>query len=189
MTLDLIVIGTGAAGSSVARRCRSAGWNVAIVDSRPYGGTCAQRGCDPKRVLVGAAEAVHAARRLAGKGVGGESVAVHWSDLAQLKRTFTDPVAERSEQGLAEAGIETLHGRARFVGPNTVRVGERVIDARHIHIATGAMPAKLPIAGEDLLTSSDQFLELTELLRRIAFLVAASSHSNSRTYAQSPAGT
>ena len=45
-----------------------------------------------------------------------------------------------------------------------------MIEARHIHIATGAMPAKLPIAGEDLLTSSDQFLELTELPRRIAFL-------------------
>ena len=82
------------------------------------------------------------------KGVDGESVAVHWSDLAQFKRTFTDPVAERSEQGLAKAGIETLHGRARFVGRNTIRVGERVIEARHIHIATGAMPAKLPIEGE-----------------------------------------
>ena len=170
MTFDLIVIGTGTAGSSVARRCRSAGWNVAIVDSRPYGGTCALRGCDPKKVLVGAAEAVHAARRLVRKGVSGESVAVHWSDLAQFKRTFTDPVAERSEQGLAKAGIETLHGRARFVGRNTICVGERVIEARHIHIATGAMPAKLPIAGEDLLTSSERFLELTELPRRIAFL-------------------
>ena len=156
-------------GFSVAQRCRFAGWNVAIVDSRPYGGTCALRGCDPKKVLVGAAEAVHAARRLVRKGVGGESVAVHWSDLAQFKRTFTDPVAERSEQGLAKA-IETMHGRARFVGRNTIRVGERVIEARHIHIATGAMPAKLPIAGEDLLTSSEQFLEVTELPRRIAFL-------------------
>ena len=45
-----------------------------------------------------------------------------------------------------------------------------MIEARHIHIATGAMPARLRIAGEDLLTSSDQFLDLTELPRRIAFL-------------------
>jgi glutathione reductase (NADPH) len=170
MAFDLIVIGTGSAGSAVARRCRAAGWKVAIVDSRPYGGTCAQRGCDPKKVLVGAAEAVHAARRLRGKGVASDSIAIRWPDLAQFKRTFTDPVAERSEQGLAEAGIETLHGRARFVGRNAIRVGERVIEARHIHVVTGAMPAKLRITGEDLLTSSDQFLELTELPRRIVFL-------------------
>ena len=47
-TFDLIVIGTGVAASTVAWKCRSAGWSVAIVDSRPFGGTCALRGCDPK---------------------------------------------------------------------------------------------------------------------------------------------
>ena len=46
---DLIVIGTGA-----AFECHKAGWSVAIIDSRPYGGTCELRGCDPKKVLVGA---------------------------------------------------------------------------------------------------------------------------------------
>ncbi|MDQ3414530.1 MAG: FAD-dependent oxidoreductase, partial [Verrucomicrobiota bacterium] len=55
---DLVVIGTGAAASSVAYKCRAAGWEVAIVDSRPFGGTCALRGCDPKKVLVGAAELI-----------------------------------------------------------------------------------------------------------------------------------
>jgi glutathione reductase (NADPH) len=47
---DLVVIGTGAAASPVASRCRSAGWQVAVIDSRPFGGTCALRGCDPKKV-------------------------------------------------------------------------------------------------------------------------------------------
>jgi len=51
---DVVVIGTGAAASTVATRCRAAGWQVAITDSRPFGGTCALRGCDPKKVLVGA---------------------------------------------------------------------------------------------------------------------------------------
>jgi glutathione reductase (NADPH) len=50
---DLVVIGTGAAASAVAFRCQSAGWSVAILDSRPFGGTCALRGYDPKKVLVG----------------------------------------------------------------------------------------------------------------------------------------
>lgn len=55
-TFDLVVIGTGSAASTVASQCRAAGWQTAIVDSRPFGGTCALRGCDPKKVLVGAAE-------------------------------------------------------------------------------------------------------------------------------------
>jgi glutathione reductase (NADPH) len=169
-TLDLIVIGTGSAGAGVARRCRAAGWTVAIIDSRPFGGTCAQRGCDPKKVLVGAAEAIHAARRLGGKGVSADTLAIRWADLVRFKRTFTEPVAERSDKGFTATGIETLHGRARFVDPHAIRVDDRVMSARHIHIATGAMPAKLRIPGEELLTSSDQFLELTELPRRIVFL-------------------
>ena len=65
---DLIVIGTGVAGSIAAYKCRSAGWKVAIVDSQPFGGTCANRGCDPKKVLVGAAELVDWNRRMKGRG-------------------------------------------------------------------------------------------------------------------------
>lgn len=49
---DLVVLGTGSGASSVAFECRSAGWEVAVVDARPFGGTCALRGCDPKKVLV-----------------------------------------------------------------------------------------------------------------------------------------
>ena len=56
-SFDVIVIGTGSAASVVAMSCRQAGWEVAIIDSRPYGGTCALRGCDPKKVLVGACSA------------------------------------------------------------------------------------------------------------------------------------
>ena len=48
-SFDLVVIGTGSAASTVASQCRAAGWQVAIVDSRPFGGTCVLRGCDPKR--------------------------------------------------------------------------------------------------------------------------------------------
>ena len=50
--VDLIVIGTGAGAGSVACKCRSAGWSVTVVDSRPCGATCQRRWCDPKKVLV-----------------------------------------------------------------------------------------------------------------------------------------
>lgn len=51
-SFDLVVLGTGAGGSAPASKCRAAGWRVAVVDDQAYGGTCALRGCDQKKVLV-----------------------------------------------------------------------------------------------------------------------------------------
>jgi glutathione reductase (NADPH) len=70
---DLVVLGTGAGASTVAVKCRRAGWEVAIVDALPYGGTCALRGCDPKKVLVGAAQVIDSAERFRARGVAGEA--------------------------------------------------------------------------------------------------------------------
>jgi len=94
---DLIVIGTGAAGSNAAQECRKAGWEVAIIDSRPFGGTCALRGCDPKKVLVGAAELISWHNRMHGKGLTG-SAEIDWTSLMRFKRTFTEPVPENKEK-------------------------------------------------------------------------------------------
>src|SRR5947207_10573465 len=106
---DLICIGTGSAASTVASRCRAAGWSVAIIDKRPFGGTCALRGCDPKKVLVGAADAVDGARRLKAKGVGGSGVEIQWPALMRFKRTFTEPAPEAKENSFRKAGIAMFH--------------------------------------------------------------------------------
>ncbi|HUZ69252.1 MAG TPA: FAD-dependent oxidoreductase, partial [Candidatus Saccharimonadales bacterium] len=57
-TVDVVVLGSGSGAQNVAYGCREAGWSVAVIDSRPFGGTCQLRGCDPKKVLVGASELV-----------------------------------------------------------------------------------------------------------------------------------
>jgi glutathione reductase (NADPH) len=166
---DLVAIGTGSGASAVAHRCRSAGWKVAIVDSRPFGGTCALRGCDPKKVLVGAADAIDWTRRMEGKGIRGES-RIEWSELMRFKRSLIEGVPKDREEGFARAGIAAFHGRARFVGPTSVRVGETVLGARYVVVAAGMRPADLKIPGMEHLTTSDRFLELDELPRRIAFV-------------------
>ena len=115
---DLVVIGTGSAASTVASRCRSAGWTVAVIDSRPFGGTCAVRGCDPKKVLVAAAEALHWGHRLTGRGVEPGDTRIDWRELMAFKRTFTGPVPENHEQWFAEH---------RFVWRRARRAPQRVL--------------------------------------------------------------
>ena len=167
---DLIAIGTGSAASGVTSRCREAGWRVAIVDSRPFGGTCALRGCDPKKVLVGAAEAVDWTRRMKGRGIHAADLQIDWPELMRFKRSFTEPVTKRREDDFAKAGIAAFDGRARFAGPTTVQVGEETLEGRYVVIAAGEAPADLGITGAEHLTTSDQFLELNELPRRLLFI-------------------
>ena len=169
---DVVVIGTGVAALTVAHKCRSAGWKVAIIDSRPFGGTCALRGCDPKKVLVGAAEVVDMNKKMKGKGIKINSIdTINWQELMQFKRSFTEPVPESREKSFQEAGIAFFHGRAKFTGSRTVKVEDRdSLEGYHILIATGAKPMRLNIPGEEYLTKSDQFLELDELPNRIVFV-------------------
>src|SRR6478672_5559745 len=169
-TFDLLVLGTGAAATSVAYPCRQAGWTVAIVDSRPFGGTCALRGCDPKKVLVRASDALDWVRRMSGKGVDAPGARIDWPALMRFKRTFTEPVPADREKSFAELGLAAYHGRARFTGPNAVQIGDETLEARHIAIATGAAPARLRIPGEELLVTSEGFMELDQLPPRIVFV-------------------
>ena len=92
LTVDLIVLGSGAAAQSVAYTCREAGWSVTVVDSDPFGGTCSLRGCDPKKVLVGVSELVDWTRRMAGKGISSPPPTLVWEDMIRFKRTFVDDV-------------------------------------------------------------------------------------------------
>lgn len=166
---DTVVIGVGMAGLNVARRLQSAGQTVAVVDSRPYGGTCALRGCDPKKVLVGAAEIVDWQRRMTGIGIDGD-VRINWHDLMQFKRTFTEPVPDNLENMLKNMGVTTHYGEAQFTDTNTLRVGDHYLTAERIVIATGARPRDLGIRGTEFVATSTDFLELEQLPERIVFI-------------------
>ena len=169
-SLELLVIGAGMAGQTVARKCAENGWTVAIVDELPYGGTCALRGCDPKKVLVAAAEAWDWQRRMEGHGFRCRGAGIDWGELQRFKRSFTDPVPEKVETGLARLGVETLHGTARFLDPGTVEIDGRRLTPRYVVIATGAEPMPLGFPGEELLTDSTGFLELEELPEDVTFI-------------------
>jgi glutathione reductase (NADPH) len=187
-TYDLIVIGTGTAAQVAASRVRKAGRSVAVIDHRPFGGTCALRGCDPKKMLVSGAEAVDLARRMRSHGVLGH-LHIEWKDLIAFKRTFTDPVPRKREEDFAKQGIDAFHGVARFTGPDRVAVGDRDLRGRHVLIATGARPAVLSFPGASHLITSDSFMEREELPGRIVmvgggYIAAEFSHIAARAGAR-----
>jgi len=168
---DVIVVGTGAGGAGVANRCAKAGRRVAVVDDEPYGGTCLLRGCDPKKVLVGAAELVDWHRRMDGQGLTGDAQ-LDWPALMRFKRTFTEPVPQQQEASYQKLGIATYHGRGHFTGPDRFSVDGTELESRFFVIASGARPTPLGIPGEEHVKTSTDFLDLELLPRRIAFIGA-----------------
>src|SRR5216683_2371159 len=185
---DLVVIGSGTAAQVASARVRKAGRTVAVVDHRPFGGTCALRGCDPKKMLLSGAEAIDVARRMQGRGVTGE-LRISWPELIAFKRTFTDPVPQKQEAHYAARGIDVFHGLARFTGSDAVSVAGQELKAGHILIATGARPVPLRLPGAEHIITSDRFLELESLPRRIVligggYIAAEFSHIAARAGAQ-----
>ena len=137
-SFDLIVIGVGMAAVTAANKCASAGWSVAVVDELPYGGTCALRGCDPKKMLRRGAEIIDAASLMNGKGIEPGSLAINWSDLMAFKRAFTEKMPPKIESGLDKNGVTTLHGSAKFIAENIIEVdGKTRLQAKKILFVGG----------------------------------------------------
>ncbi len=167
---DLIVIGAGMAGVSAADKCAARGWDVAIVDALPYGGTCALRGCDPKKILRRGAEIIDSARLMRGKGIDAGDLTINWADLMRHKHGFTDEVPQNMEDGLTGNGVTTLHGKARFTDKNRIEINGATYAAAHFLIATGARPRPLEFPGHEHLIDSTDFLNLPALPPRILFV-------------------
>jgi pyruvate/2-oxoglutarate dehydrogenase complex dihydrolipoamide dehydrogenase (E3) component len=149
---DAIVIGTGQAGPSLAARLAKAGWRVAVVERKRFGGTCVNNGCIPTKALVASAYAAFLTRRSQewGVRVGGE-VQVDMTAVKARK----DAIVARSSQGVERwmkglANATVYEGHARFEGPRTVRVGEERLEADRIFVNVGGRAAvpEMPGLGE-----------------------------------------
>lgn len=168
---DVIVIGAGVGGLSAAAELHAAGKKVAVVEADRWGGTCPNRGCDPKKILVAAVEAQERVKQLQGKGFT-EIPAIDWPQLQAFKRTFTDPYSANRRQGVKDSGIDVYDGEAAFIDAHQIKVGSARLSAHQLVIATGQQPSLLPIKGQELLKTSTDFLSLDRLPERITFLGA-----------------
>lgn len=166
---DVFVIGTGIAGQTAAKICCENGLKVAICDNREFGGVCANRGCDPKKVLIQFSELLDYSRHL--KGLGIEKLPkINWKAIQKLKSKFTSKVPESTEKNLTQLGIDIYHQSPEFIDKNTISVEGKKITASYFVIASGRVPRTLHIKGEKHLKLSDDILNLEKLPKTATFI-------------------
>ena len=166
---DVIVVGGGPAGGGVAGPLARAGKKVAMIEAVAYGGVCPLSGCNPKKVLMSGAEAMHMVAGMTGNGVAG-AISIDWPQLMRFKQSFVDPVPESARKAYEGMGIETWLGAAKFVGPRAVEVNGETLTAPHVCVCVGQESSPLPVPGGEGLPVSDDFLNLKQLPRRIVFI-------------------
>lgn len=168
-TYDAIIIGGGNAGFGVSSVLADAGKSLAFIEESEFGGTCPNRGCTPKKVLVAAAASLDAIAKASAHGITVGEARLDWTALIDRKTEMIDfiPGAMR---GLAEKRGDVYVGSARFTGPRTVQVGDHELTAENIIIATGSKTRPLPIPGAELMITSDEVLSHREQPREVVFV-------------------
>ena len=162
LKVDVAVIGTGTAGMSAYRAAHAQGARTVVIESGPYGTTCARVGCMPSKLLIAAADAAHMLDVAPGFGVHpGEKRIDGRAVMERVRRErdrFVGFVLE-SVEGFPEQ--DRIRGRARFTGPHTLQIDDHTeIEAARIVIATGSTPVVLPQlqdVGPGIVTSDDVF--------------------------------
>jgi pyruvate/2-oxoglutarate dehydrogenase complex dihydrolipoamide dehydrogenase (E3) component len=167
---DLVVIGAGAAGLSVAAGASQLGASVALIERGLMGGDCLNTGCVPSKALLAAAHAartIHQAARfgvIAGKPAACDPV-IDWDRVRSHVRGAIAAIAPMdSEARFRALGATVLRAEARFIDPATISAGGRAITARRFVIAAGSRAATPDIAGLDKVPywTNDSLFDLSE---------------------------
>ena len=173
---DALVIGSGQAGPTLAVRLAEHGWRTALVERGELGGTCVNNGCTPTKTLVASARAAWVARHAADFGV--TIAGPVGIDYAAVRARMMK-VVQASRDGLGHwiagtANLDLVHGEARFIGPDSVRVGERTLQSPRIFLNVGArpvVPGWIAASGAPWLTS-ESLMALQELPTHLVILGA-----------------
>ena len=166
---DIVIIGGGNAGFGVSSVAAEAGKRIAFIEEWDFGGTCPNRGCTPKKFLVAAAHALHEIEIAKVHGITVGKPKLDWAKLIDREKSKVASIPERME-GLARKRGTVFRGHGRFIGRNAVAVGNTVLEAEHIIIATGSKPRPLPIPGAEHMITSDDVLSERKLPKKVVFI-------------------
>lgn len=147
---DLLVIGAGSGGLSVAAGAVQMGADVTLLEGHKMGGDCLNFGCVPSKALIASGKAAYAQGHAAPYGVSDQAAEV---DYAAAKDHVADVIAtiepHDSQERFEGLGVRVIREYGRFISPTEVQAGDTVITARRIVIATGSSPLVPPIPGLD----------------------------------------
>lgn len=169
---DLFVIGGGSGGVRAARVAAQHGARVGIAEGANFGGTCVNRGCVPKKLMVYASRISDHLKSAAAYGWSVPPAQFKWSELVGRKDVEIERLEDTYERNLQGVGVQTFSEHARLVDPHTIhlRDSDREVTAAKILIATGGRPLMPHFPGVELAITSDEVFHLPEQPKRLMIL-------------------
>ena len=167
---DLIAIGAGSGGLSVAERAAAYGIKSAVVESGKMGGTCVNVGCVPKKVMWFGASLAHAIEDARAYGFAVENKGFDWAHLVNKRDNYINGINSWYHNYLADSNIDEIPGFAKFVDTHTLDVNGVEYTAKHIVVSPGTRPSVPDIPGAEHGITSDGFFELKQQPKQVAIV-------------------
>lgn len=173
---DVIVVGGGSGGLSVAERAAEYGARVLLVERDRIGGACVNRGCVPKKVWWYAAAHAQALKDAPGWGFspaeGGEEFpfAFDYARFAQRRTEYLQGIGDWYGGYLEQKGITRISGEAVMLAADRVQVGDQVYQAERIVLSPGSVPVVPPVPGSELGQTSDDVFKWTAMPKSVVMI-------------------
>ncbi len=167
---DLFIMGAGSAGAAAAKKAASLGVRVAVAEQEALGGTCLNRGCIPKKLIVYAADFALQNKIATDYGWSKSSSHFDWTHFIASVHKHIDSINCTYQEKFKKSGIELIRGHATFIDAHTIKVDERKITADKILIAVGARPFVPDIPGVEYAITSREMFHLPYLPKRLAIV-------------------
>ena len=167
---DLLIIGAGTAGMAAAKQAADYGAKVAILEKEKVGGTCLNRGCTPKKLMVYAAD--FALKESLATSYGWQECKrqLDWSMLMQNIHQHLDKLNNSFRETFKEKNIDLIYGEAQFTDERAIKINDREINADNILIAVGGHPIKPDIPGKELAITSREMFQLEKIPEKLAIV-------------------
>ena len=167
---DFLIIGAGTSGMAAAKKAAEYGAKVGVIEKEKVGGTCLNRGCTPKKLMVYAADFALRESLAVSYGWSKCDRKIDWSLLMQKIHQRLESISNSFKDTFADKGIDLIYGEAEFSDRQTVKVKDREITADKILIAVGGHPIKPDIPGKELAMTSRQMFQLQEIPSKLAII-------------------
>ncbi|MEA5516888.1 glutathione-disulfide reductase [Nodularia sp. UHCC 0506] len=167
---DLFVIGAGSGGIATARRAAEYGAKVGVAEFDRLGGTCVNRGCVPKKLMVYASHFPELLEDSQGYGWSAVKSTLNWEKMITAVNNEVTRLNGIYQGMLDKSKVEVLEGYGTFIDAHTVQVGDRQVTADKILIAVGGYPVKPEIPGIEYAITSDDIFHLKEQPQRLVIL-------------------